>query len=224
MSGGATETRWWWIRHAPVNSGGVIYGSSDPLADCSDELVFRQQASRLPANALWITSHLTRTKQTAESLLTHLPDEGPVAHEIEALGEQCFGDWQGRTHEEVRLTDRDEWHRFWLTPAHSRPPGGESFIDLLQRVGDSVRQLTTAHAGRDIVCVAHGGTIRAALALARHLDPERALGFAVENVSLTRIEHFDGPLTHGHDDEAGSWRVSTVNSLPHSAPKVASNA
>ena len=224
MNRSVTETRWWWIRHAPVKSGGVIYGSSDPSADCSDETVFREQASRLPANAVWITSHLTRTKQTAAGLLAHMPEEGPVAHEIEALGEQCFGDWQGLTHEEVRLADREEWHRFWLTPAHNRPPGGESFADLLKRVSESIKQTTSAHAGRDIVCIAHGGTIRAALALALDLDPERALGFVVENVSLTRMEHFNGALTHGHESDAGSWRVSLVNSLPHSIAKVATDA
>ncbi len=214
MTDSVTETRWWWIRHAPVNSGGIIYGSSDLPADCSNETLFRSQAARLPRDAVWITSHLTRTKQTASGLIAHLPEEASIAQEIPALGEQSFGDWQGRTHEEIRQADRQEWHRFWLTPAHSRPPGGESFHDLMQRVGESVRQANRAHAGRDIVCVAHGGTIRAALALALDLDPERALGFAVENVSLTRMEHFDGALTHGHDRDEGSWRVSLVNSLP----------
>ena len=29
-------TRWWWIRHAPVRSGGRIYGNDDPPADCAD--------------------------------------------------------------------------------------------------------------------------------------------------------------------------------------------
>lgn len=214
MTDSVLETRWWWIRHAPVRSGGVIYGSSDLPADCSEEHIFRGQAARLPADAVWLTSHLVRTKQTAEGLLAHHPDEAPARQEIAALGEQSFGDWQGRTHDELRLADRTEWHRFWLTPAESRPPGGESFVDLMQRVSDSIHAANATYAGRDIVCVAHGGTIRAALALALDLHPERALGFTIENLSLTRIEHFDGPLTHGHAADGGSWRVSAVNSLP----------
>jgi alpha-ribazole phosphatase len=33
----------------------------------------------------------------------------------------------------------------------------------------------TTHAGRDVIAVAHGGTIRAALGLALGLDPEASL-------------------------------------------------
>ena len=47
MTDSVLETRWWWIRHAPVRSGGVIYGASDPPADCSEEDIFRGQAARL---------------------------------------------------------------------------------------------------------------------------------------------------------------------------------
>ena len=62
--------------------------------------------------------------------------------------------------------------------------------------------------GRDIIAVAHGGTIRAALALALDLDPEAALAFTIENCSITRIDRIDGPgMGHG-------WRVVRVNQPP----------
>jgi len=64
------------------------------------------------------------------------------------------------------------------------------------------------HAGRDIIAVAHGGTIRAALALALGLEPEAALAFTIENCPITRIDHVNGPGV-GND-----WRVVTVNRLP----------
>ena len=52
----------------------------------------------------------------------------------------------------------------------------------------------------DVVLVVHSGTIRAALAVALELTPEQALRFAVEPLSLTRI-----------DRVAGGWRVVGVN-------------
>ena len=65
-----------------------------------------------------------------------------------------------------------------------------------------------ANRGRDIIAVAHGGTIRAALGLALGLDPEACLAFTMENCSVTRIDHIDGPgMGHG-------WRVVTVNRPP----------
>ena len=54
--------------------------------------------------------------------------------------------------------------------------------------------------------VAHGGTIRAALAL--DLDPEAALASTIQNCSFTRIDRIDGPgIGHG-------WRVVRVNEPP----------
>jgi alpha-ribazole phosphatase len=48
--------------------------------------------------------------------------------------------------------------------------------------------------------VVHSGTVRAALALALEMAPEPALRFAIDPLSLTRIDR----LTNG-------WRVVCVN-------------
>jgi broad specificity phosphatase PhoE len=79
---------------------------------------------------------------------------------------------------------------------------------VIERVSRAIHQLVEAHPGRDIIAVAHGGTIRAALALALGLDPGAPLAFSIENCSITRIDRIDGPgMGHG-------WRVVTVNRPP----------
>ena len=68
--------------------------------------------------------------------------------------------------------------------------------------------------------MAHGGTIRAALALALALDPEKALAWTIDNCSITRIDHIAGPLS-SHDAgqlEDGVWRVVRVNQPPRATP------
>ena len=76
------------------------------------------------------------------------------------------------------------------------------------KVSDAVHQVLEANRGRDVIAVAHGGTIRAALALALDLEPEAALAFTIENCSITRIDRIDGPgMGHG-------WRVVRVNQPP----------
>jgi alpha-ribazole phosphatase len=66
---GFVRTRWWWIRHAPVIvDEGRIYGQSDLPCDCSDARVFASLATLLPRKAVWLTSHLARTKQTAQAI------------------------------------------------------------------------------------------------------------------------------------------------------------
>lgn len=213
-----TETvRWWWIRHAPVDSGGRIYGSEDPPCDCSDSALFESVAQRLPREAVWVTTHLQRTHQTAEAFMARLdPRPGPPLIEPR-FGEQSFGEWHGLTHDELRAQRHPEWHRFWHAPAIERPPGGESFVELMERVRGGMAELTGRHPGRDLVSVAHGGTIRAALAVALALDPEAALRFAVDNCSLTRMDWIPGASGSHAPEEPGAWRVSLVNFPPRSA-------
>lgn len=205
-----TVTRWWWIRHAPVvGHEGRIYGADDVPADTDDPEAYGNLAQRLPRDAVWVTSHLQRTHVTADAIGKAGLDHGDRQIE-EDLGEQNFGDWQGMTYVEFdqhwRDTSGDEaLHKFWYSPASHTPPNGESFENVITRVSSVIERLTEAHAGRDIVAVAHGGVIRAAVALALDLNPERALGLQTENLSTTRLDHIDGL------GDGGNWRVAYIN-------------
>ena len=202
-------TAWWWVRHAPViGANGRLYGRRDLEADCNDGATFRWLAETLPRQAVWITSNLSRTHQTAAAILEASGEAAPPAIAEPDLAEQHFGDWQGLTYDEVLRRDEGAGHRFWLAPASVTPPGGESFTEVVERVGAAVDRLSTAHAGRDVIAVAHGGTIRAALCQALGLAPEGALAFSVANCSLTRLERISGT------DGGTAWRVVCVNVLP----------
>ena len=212
----STTTRWWWVRHAPVvGQGGRIYGQNDVDCDCSDGAAFRGLAAAMPEDAVWVTSNLSRTHRTAESIVEHLPDGTAPAPLVEpSLAEQHFGDWQGLTNAELAERRDETWHRFWLAPVSERPPGGESFLELVDRVTATVERLTADHAGRDIVAVTHGGTIRAALVLALGIAPERALSFVIDNCSLTRLDRIDGPPGSHAPEAEHTWRVVAVNAAP----------
>jgi broad specificity phosphatase PhoE len=208
-------TRWWWIRHAPVTAhGGRIYGQSDVPANCSNLESFAGLARLLPTDATWIASHLARTHQTAAAIFEAAGRPMPALLVEPSLAEQHFGEWQGLTHDELAARRDGAWHRFWLAPARHSPPGGESFVEVIGRVGMAVERLTALHQGRDIVAVAHGGTIRAALALALGIDAERALGFVIDNCSLTRIDHIGAAVSSEAGAATASWRVATVNHPP----------
>jgi broad specificity phosphatase PhoE len=210
-------TRFWWIRHAPViNPEGRIYGQRDVLADTSNRAAFKGLARRLPQEAVWIATQLRRTQATAAAIhaaMGRAEGNSPALVIEHDLIEQNFGDWQGLTYEEIgaygRGPDADNGHRFWLAPAATTPPGGESFVDVISRVAPAVARLAEAHVGRDVVIVAHGGTIRAALAQALDLAPEAALALTIDTLSLSRIDRVDGPgLGHG-------WRIGAINLPAH---------
>ncbi|HYD32003.1 MAG TPA: histidine phosphatase family protein [Azospirillaceae bacterium] len=209
-------TRWWLIRHAPViNPGGKIYGQRDVEADTTtDPLPYQGLAAGLPADAVWLCTHLRRTRQTAQAVFRARGGIPPELIIEEDLVEQSFGDWQGMDHDEVRATQPKEATLFWLAPATVRPPGGESFAEVVARVSDAMLRRSAEHAGHDIVAVIHGGSIRAALALALGLDPEMALGFKVDNCSLTRLDHI------ALEGRPAAWRIAGVN-LPGPAATMA---
>ncbi len=214
-----TVTRWWWVRHAPVTTdGGRIYGQTDLPGDTSDTVCYPALAEALPEKVVLVTSHLRRTHDTAAAIAAAGRDlpEAIVSH---AFAEQHFGEWQGQPRAEIRARHGHE-HGLWLAPAHVAPPGGESFVDLAERVGAAIDEFNRVFAGADILAVAHGGTIRAAIGHALGLAPDRAIRFAIDNCSLTRLDHLAPPgAPPGTPIGAAealepAWRVDRVNSTP----------
>ena len=123
------------------------------------------------------------------------------------LAEQHLGEWQGIPHEALLERLRHPAHPFWPHAAEEQPPGGESFAQLQARVAPVLERLAAAHAGGDVVIVAHGGSIRAAIAHALGLTGHQALAFSIRNLGLTRLEKV-GP----------DWRIAAVNEEPWSPP------
>ncbi len=201
-------TRWWWVRHAPVVNGeGMIYGSSDIDCDVSDTAHFKALAQVLPKDAVWFTSHLTRTKKTAQAIAgAGLDFPEPIVEED--LGEQNFGDWQGLSWNQMMKADPETYNIYWSDPTRNRPPGGESFADQIARTGVVIDRLGEQHKGRNIVAVAHGGTIRAAMAVALKLEPEQGMAIRVDTLSVSIFENVEDGLLRG---KGGVWRVVGVN-------------
>ena len=187
-------TRFWWLRHAPVvASAPGITGQLDVAADTSDPAPFTALAHRLPTGAVLVESGWIRCRQTAEAL-RQAGLELPEPELLPALAEQSFGSWQGRSWNGIDAPG------FWRAPATTVPPGGESFSSVVTRVGPALLSLSRRHVGRDIVVIAHAGSIRAALAIALGISSAAALQFAIQPLSLTRLTLI-----------GENWRVEMVN-------------
>jgi alpha-ribazole phosphatase len=198
-------TRWWWVRHAPVrDAGGRVTGQLDLEADCSDHEQIARVAVRLPQNPVWMSSQLRRARQTLDVLHTACGITGASVEVERDVAEQDFGDWQGRTYAELEESDADRYKKFWIAPGTTRPPGGESFADVMMRVARAVERRSASHPDVDIVVVGHGGSIRAAVAQALGLGPARALALQVDPLSLTRLDRIA-------DASGVVWSIGCVN-------------
>lgn len=199
-------TRWWWVRHAPVrNDGGNIYGQQDLACDTSDSEVFEAVAKILPRDAVWYSSNLMRTHQTAEAIwAAGFPKPATMIWEAD-FAEQNLGQWQGMNRAAF-IASRPAGSS-WFADINEPAPGGESFMDLYNRTCRTIERINREHAGQDVIAVTHGGTIKAALGLALGGEPEKGLSFDIDNVSVTRLDHFATA-------ERVVWRLPMVNQQP----------
>lgn len=198
-----TETRWWWVRHAPSDAPkNRLIGRSDPAAYIDEALQPEIKAleQNLPTDAFWISSPLRRAIETCDAIR-----DGTRDLICAEFSEQNFGDWDGLSYDEISDRFPSEAETLWRNLASARPPNGESFEDVCARVSEAVKVLNTRKPSEDIVVIAHAGTIRAALAFALNISAESALKFQIDPLSLTTIDAIHLP------QEETSWRINAVN-------------
>jgi len=166
------------IRHAPSQPQGRLCGRVDVPARIEGEAGIAALRELLRGVARRVSSPARRCRETAAAIW---PD-GPAAEEDARLWEQDFGEWDGKPYADIPDLGP-------LPPdqlAAHRPPGGESFDDLVRRAGPAIRAVAEAHRDAPVAIVAHAGTIRAALAMALRASGP-ALGFEIATLSVTRL-------------------------------------
>jgi probable phosphoglycerate mutase len=133
------------------------------------------------ATALY-SSVMRRAVETAEILLTVL---GNVSYEATCmLCERHPGEADGLTWAECderygRLLPGDD-------PARPLAPGGESWIELLDRAEDALYRLAESHPGELVVVSSHGGIVDASLVRFLGLPAHGSLArFYPDNASMT---------------------------------------
>ncbi len=110
----------------------------------------------------WITSPLLRTVQTARAL-------GALRFTCEPrLIEMDWGEWEGRTLDELRLNDPELMNEVEARGLDFSAPGGESPRQLQERIAPWLS--TIAAAGKPVNAVCHKGVVRALFARAAGWD------------------------------------------------------
>lgn len=123
------------------------------------------------------SSDLSRSVDTA-ALATAGLNPRPEPVRLAGLREICLGEWEGLGAEEVRQRFPGQLELRGEDLAGYRPPGGESFSDLAERVLpalDEAAQRTLDAGSRLALLVAHGGVNRTILCQALGLPLQRAL-------------------------------------------------
>ncbi len=106
------------------------------------------------------TSPLQRCVETAAPIAAAC---GVSSSTLASLIDLDYGDWQWKTHAEMRDAAPALFERWKSTPQLMRFPGGESLQDLVGRVADALRELLERHADATVALVSHDSAIRALL-------------------------------------------------------------
>lgn len=123
------------------------------------------------------TSVLKRANRTLDLMLSELGQTGLETIFDQALNERDYGDLSGKNKadaaEEFGADQVHQWRRSYDIP----PPGGESLKDTGDRVIPYYKDKIWPElkAGRNVVIVAHGNSLRALIKYLQDLTPEEIL-------------------------------------------------
>ena len=155
-------TTFLFIRHGLTDAVGVVMAGQ--AAGVHLNTTGREQAATLPARigtaplAALYASPLERTRETAQAIA----DARGLRVALEPrFIEVDFGDWTGRRFAD--LTSDPHWQLYNAVRGVTRPPRGESLLDVQQRAVSAVLELHERHPDDIVAVVSHADTIRAVL-------------------------------------------------------------
>jgi probable phosphoglycerate mutase len=153
------------IRHGAVGDGAEerFLGAADLPMSPAGEAQVRELAARLRLRAIpdaIYCSDLSRSLRTAELLA----DESAIPIRVRpALREIEMGDWQGLSRREIAERRPEDYAARGRDIANFRPPGGESFADLVERVLPCWRELVEDRQTQVVAIAGHAGVNRVIL-------------------------------------------------------------
>jgi alpha-ribazole phosphatase len=180
--------RLWLLRHPePEESArGRCYGSLDVGLSARGIAQAHAVAAALAVERIEaIYSSPRRRCREAAGILAK--EHGIPVETVEPLREIDFGDFEGRSYDEIAAR-YPELYRQWMEhPTELQFPGGESFRDMRARVLAAAGNLRARHAGQTVALVTHGGVIRVLLADALGVAPERLFRIAQRHAGISLI-------------------------------------
>lgn len=181
------------LRHGECQGGEIYRGTTDVLLT---DRGWQQMESSLHIDVAhvdnpWhriISSPLRRCLLFAEAKGQAL--EIPV-HRQEDFREMDFGNWEGRSIEEVHRQEKEAVSCFYKDPANVAPPGGESMQMVKGRLLAAWQQVLQVHRGEHLLLIQHGGTIRILIAELLSMPLSEVARLEIHYASLSRVQIYE---------------------------------
>ncbi|MGA5300560.1 histidine phosphatase family protein [Nucisporomicrobium flavum] len=163
-------------------------------------------ADRVPE--VVVTSPYRRARETWRIAAQASGLDLPEPATDDRLVDRLMGDLEMMTREAISRRYPDEQSRVdEAGEYHYRPPNGESFGDIAERLTAFLADLNRDHAGRRVVVVAHDAVVLMMRYVIEGLDWEALAAVEAEgrvlNASLTRFDGSSGRLVLDHYNAVG---------------------
>ena len=176
------------VRHGETawNVDTRIQGHLDIALNDTGHWQARQVARALadePLAAVY-TSDLQRAHATALAIAQ--ASGAPLVAEP-GLRERSFGELEGRTFAEIEAELPEQARRWRQRDPHFAPTGGETLVQLRERIAATTHRLAAQHTEQLIVLVAHGGVLDMLYRLATGLDLQAPRTWLVTTASINPL-------------------------------------
>lgn len=104
-----------------------------------------------------------------------------------ALREQYFGRWEGWTYDEIVAGEKRAFDRWMADIWEGRPPDGECFQEVYDRVVVEVHRIVDRHPEETVAVVGHVGSIAATVMKTLGVPPEGIWNFRVVPASISVV-------------------------------------
>jgi 2,3-bisphosphoglycerate-dependent phosphoglycerate mutase len=103
------------------------------------------------------------------------------------LRERSFGRFEGHTWDELELRYPTETLAWRKRMPDFAPPGGETLLQLRERVVGTALELAARHPGEQILLVAHGGVLDVLYRAATRLELQAPRSWQLANCAVNRL-------------------------------------
>ena len=173
------------MRHGEVEGGNRFRGSTDdPLTKHG----WQQMQDTLEPGGDW-TQVISSPLQRCAKFSASWSNNQNLTHSLnKSFQEMHFGDWEGKTADEISAKDPAALKEFWQDPNKFAPKNSELLSDFRQRILDAWCNLIHDHHGEHILLVSHGGPIRMILSHILEIPEHAILRLEVPHASISRIK------------------------------------
>lgn len=130
------------------------------------------------------SSSQKRAVKTAE-ILSHATDVDSIS--IKGLEEMNLGQWEGLSWAEVKEKYPIEYEEWYINRRYTRPPKGESYQDMLERVLTAIHNIINENCD-DIAIVTHSAVIMCLQCYITGTPFDEMMKFKTDNATITEID------------------------------------